>query len=137
VSKRRRWVFWAAISGVDVAVEKVEVRAVLTWQPKRGQQATTGSSVTWHVVVLRADDEGGGGGQIRGATHLGAPCFLSCSLPCSLSPNPSLSLSSNPSFTAIVAVVDICDVAVACYRFCGQRMGDGNWGGGVTHLGTS
>jgi hypothetical protein len=30
---------------------------------------------------------------------------------------------SNPLFTAIVAVVDVCDVAVACYGFCGQRMG--------------
>jgi hypothetical protein len=44
-------------------------------------------------------------------------------LPCSLSPNPSLSLSSNPPFAAIVAVVDVRDVAVACYGFCGQRMG--------------
>jgi hypothetical protein len=62
---------------------------VLTWQPKREERATTGSSVTWHVLGLRMGDQGGGGGWIRGATHLGAPCFLSCSLSCSLSRNPS------------------------------------------------
>ena len=65
-----------------------------------------GLSVTWHVLGLRMGDQGGGGRRIRGATHLGVPCFLSCSLFCSLSRNlllASLSRllsSSNLSFTA-------------------------------------
>ena len=40
------------------------------------------------------------GGQIRGVTHLVAPCFLSCSLSCSLLLDLSSSSLSNPSFVA-------------------------------------
>jgi hypothetical protein len=69
---------------------------------------------------------------------VGAPCFLSCSLPCLLSLNLLLLLLSNLSFAAIVAVVDVCDMAVACYSL--QVLWSANGGmviGGVTHLGMS
>jgi hypothetical protein len=88
------------------------------WQPKREERATTGSSVTWHILGLRIGDQGGGGGWIRGATHLGAPCFLSCSLSCSLSQNLlsasllnllSSSNPSTPSFAAKSAWLGSCE----------------------------
>lgn len=56
-----------------MAVEKVEARAVLMWQPKRGQWVMTGSSVTWHVVGLRADDEGAVGGRYGAQLTWGHP----------------------------------------------------------------